>query len=291
MKLTIDPEFRDLIVPLKADELEKLEGLLIKNGCLDTLKTWNKTIVDGHNRYEICTRRNISFKIHEMAFNDRDAAMDWMDANQLGRRNLDKDEKKVIVGRWYNRTKKPRGGDYTSEEASGQNVQKLPKPPTTAETIGKEVGMDARTVRRAGEFVTAIGVLGMEDEVKKADNKRMDKKIIEASKSAIPELIEMKRIGEIDFKTCAAVAKLPHEEQRKAVLGGVYGVKNAAKSEAKKVEKPEARIKNHIPSDGKSCAVMAIIKLDRILDSDTEFEWAMNHIINYCKKRMNTNKQ
>ena len=289
MKLTIDPQFRDLIVPLKADELSNLEGLLIKHGCLDALKTWNKTIVDGHNRYEICTRRNISFKIHELQFDDRDAAMDWMDANQLARRNLNKDEIKVIVGRRYNRTKKPAsdGGKGVAKTTDGQNVPRL----TTAETIGKEVGMDARTVRRAGEFVTAIGVLGMEDEIKKADHKRIDKKVIDAAKNAIPDLIEMKRIGEIDFKTCAAVAKLPSDEQKKAVLGGVYGVKKAAKGEAQKAENPEGRIKNHIPSDGKSCAVMAIIKLDRILDCDTEFEWAMNHIINYCEKRMNTNKQ
>jgi hypothetical protein len=290
MKLTIDPEFRDLIIPLKQDELANLEVNLVNHGCLDRLKTWNKTIIDGHNRYEICTRRGIPFKIHEMEFEDREAAMDWMDANQLGRRNLTKGEIKTIIGRRYNRTKKPRGAPENNQNAanqSGQNVHIDSKPPTTAETIAKEVNMDARTVRRAGEYVTAIGVLGLEEEVKKNTFKATDKNIIQTSKTAIPELVEMLRVGEIDFKTCSAAAKLSPEEQKKAVLGGVYGVNAAARG---RLPAETKRIESHIPSDGKSCAVMAIVKLDRILDCDSEFEWAMNHIIAYCEKRMKNKK-
>ena len=37
---------------------------------------------------------------------DEDAAMDWMDANQLGRRNLKPDQRSLLRGRRYNRTKK-----------------------------------------------------------------------------------------------------------------------------------------------------------------------------------------
>ncbi len=58
----------------------------------------------------------------------------------------------VIVGRRYNRTKKPRGNEpgvnHKGVLVNGQNVLLQTKPLTTAETIGKEVGMDARTVRR-----------------------------------------------------------------------------------------------------------------------------------------------
>jgi len=32
------------------------EANILKNGCYDPIKIWNGTIVDGHNRYEICTK-------------------------------------------------------------------------------------------------------------------------------------------------------------------------------------------------------------------------------------------
>jgi predicted methyltransferase len=46
------------------------------------------TLVDGHNRYEICTRLDLPFEIEEMRFDDRNAAMLWIIDNQNGRRNL-----------------------------------------------------------------------------------------------------------------------------------------------------------------------------------------------------------
>jgi hypothetical protein len=44
-------------------------------------------------------------------------------------------------------------------------------------------------------------------------------------KSGIPELQDMQMTGEISAKAASVVAKLPEEEQRKAVSGGVAGVK------------------------------------------------------------------
>ena len=48
-------------------------------------------------------------KIITMEFDDRDAAMDWMDTNQLGRRNLSPVDLKLALGRRYNRSKKANG--------------------------------------------------------------------------------------------------------------------------------------------------------------------------------------
>ena len=52
--LEIDQEFKTLISPLRKDEYLKLEVNLTIDGCRDPIIAWNKTIVDGHNRYEIC---------------------------------------------------------------------------------------------------------------------------------------------------------------------------------------------------------------------------------------------
>ena len=49
---------------------------------------WNGTVVDGHNRYEICTAHGIRFDTVERDFADRSEAILWILRNQLARRNL-----------------------------------------------------------------------------------------------------------------------------------------------------------------------------------------------------------
>jgi hypothetical protein len=47
-----------------------------------------RILIDGHNRYEICTRLDIPFDVKEIDFDSRDEAKLWIVQNQLGRRNL-----------------------------------------------------------------------------------------------------------------------------------------------------------------------------------------------------------
>ena len=89
--LKIDPEFRDLIPPLSDDEYQRLKDSLIKNdyqSWREPIITWNGTIVDGHNRYNICIEHGIKYRSEEMEFESRDAAKLYIIDNQLKRRNL-----------------------------------------------------------------------------------------------------------------------------------------------------------------------------------------------------------
>jgi len=147
--MTINPKFRALIPPLAPEELAQLEANIIADGCRDPLVTWRDMLIDGHNRYEICTRRNIPFKTVSKSFQDEDEAMDWMDANQLGRRNLTADAFKLLLGRRYNRTKKQ---GVRTDLTSHQNDEKL----TTADTLGKQHGVSPSTVQRAGNFAKEV---------------------------------------------------------------------------------------------------------------------------------------
>ena len=45
-------------------------------------------LLDGHNRYEICTRLNLPFEVSQVSFLDRSHAEEWIIRNQFGRRNL-----------------------------------------------------------------------------------------------------------------------------------------------------------------------------------------------------------
>jgi N6-adenosine-specific RNA methylase IME4 len=88
-ELIVDSEFQALIPPLQPDERQLLEESVLREGCRDALVVWRGYLVDGHNRYEICTENNLSFDTVELqnCFNRNDVLL-WMIRNQLGRRNL-----------------------------------------------------------------------------------------------------------------------------------------------------------------------------------------------------------
>ena len=88
MKITIDKEFQALIPPLQPEERSQLESNIKDDGCRDPLVTWNGVLIDGHNRYEICTRLGIPFDTVAVEFESRDDAKIWIIENQFGRRNL-----------------------------------------------------------------------------------------------------------------------------------------------------------------------------------------------------------
>lgn len=155
MNIKVDAELKALIPPLSKQEREQLEQNIIENGCRDPLVVWNGLIVDGHNRYEICTRLGIDYKVVEIDLQDRNAVEDWMDANQLGRRNLTPDAFTLLVGRRYERAKKAvnDGGKGTAKTTVGQIDPRLP---STAAKLAKEHGVSERTVKRAAKFYQEV---------------------------------------------------------------------------------------------------------------------------------------
>ena len=100
-KLKIDREFQELIRPLFKNEYLQLEENLLADGCREPISVWNDVIVDGHNRYRICTQHEIPFAVEEMYFSCREEAIAWICANQLGRRNLTEESRKYLIGKQY----------------------------------------------------------------------------------------------------------------------------------------------------------------------------------------------
>lgn len=93
MKLKIDPEFRALIPALSPAERDDLRiQLTLAGGATDPLTVWCGILVDGHNRYELCTELGLPFTITELDLPNRDAVKAWMFQHQIGRRNLNADQ-------------------------------------------------------------------------------------------------------------------------------------------------------------------------------------------------------
>ena len=100
MDIFFDNEFRNLITPLQPDEREQLERSLKAEGNRDPMVVWkeNKLMLDGHNRYDICTNAGIALKpAMELSFPDRNSAMVWIIKNQFGRRNLSRYSRSVLA--------------------------------------------------------------------------------------------------------------------------------------------------------------------------------------------------
>jgi hypothetical protein len=86
--LKINQKFKDIIPPLDGEGLANLRESLASEGCRDAIIVWKDTIVDGHNRYGICTELGVPFRVSEKNFEDEDSAIEWIMRNQLSRRNL-----------------------------------------------------------------------------------------------------------------------------------------------------------------------------------------------------------
>ncbi len=149
MELKIDPRFNALLPDLADEELAALRASIQAEGCREPIAIWHGTIVDGHNRYAICRELGTPFKTREMDFVDNDAAMDWIDANQIARRNLTPDAFKLALGRRYNRTKKGVG------KPAGTILGQV-DPISTADRLATEHGVSAATVKRAGKFAQEV---------------------------------------------------------------------------------------------------------------------------------------
>lgn len=153
--MNIDPEFQAAMFPLSKEEREQLEANIIAEGCLDPLKVWRGLLVDGHNRYEICTRNGISFGTVELMLVDRVDVLDWIDKNQLGRRNLTPDQMRLIRGRRYNRDKKAEGAPAGNQNRAIQRDHFDPVE-RTAERHAREAGVSPATIKRDAAAVAAI---------------------------------------------------------------------------------------------------------------------------------------
>jgi site-specific DNA-methyltransferase (adenine-specific) len=156
--IKIDPEFKSLIPPLAPEELAQLEANIIADGCRDALVVWNGLLLDGHNRFEICNRNNKCFTAIPAPdyIKDREAAKDWIDKTQLGRRNITPDTFALLLGRRYNRMRKPEGAPVGNKNASNKQLGQNDPVVSTAAKLAKEHGVSEATVKRAGKFADEV---------------------------------------------------------------------------------------------------------------------------------------
>ena len=200
--LKIDPEFSAQILPLRFDELHQLELNMIRDGKLtDPIIVWNKTILDGHNRYNLLKKHGfIKFEVEEIQLANKYEALAWICKNQLGRRNLSPERKKFLLGKEYESTKLAVGGqpgNCNKVNRCDQNDH-IDSEKRTCERIAVEHGVGSATVRRAEKYSRGIdaaeeAVPGAQEEILTGHIKATDEQIValaSISKEERPAILE-----------------------------------------------------------------------------------------------------
>ena len=256
--MKIDKEFADLIPPLTPEEYKGLEQSILADGCRDALVVWGETLVDGHNRYKICTEHNIPFTTVSKDFDDRNAAMLWMMNNQLSRRNLNDFQRVEIVRKCESAVK------AQAEKRMSQGVNQYTKspvvnlPPTSTpmksrDTLGAMAGVSGKTYEHA---VTVIGkapeavvdavrkdelsinagyeVTKMQPEEQKEISERIEHG--EKAKNVVAEVRAKAGVSPKIFERAVAVIETAPEELKSEVRDGNLTI-NQAYNRMKQAEK------------------------------------------------------
>lgn len=217
-QLTIDPEFRDKIPPLSQDEFSKLEENILADGEVrEPLVLWHNTIIDGHHRWAIIQKHpEIPYKVTQMDFPDKWAAIVWMCRNQLGRRNVTDEQKTVLIGEAYRAQKMTKGGERgTARNENGQftaSAQNEHLPQRTADAIAKDFSVGRETVKRAEHFVDSL------DEAEKVSPGFRESVLSGAVKAPKSVIAEIRNVPEENRAEVVEAIKRGDTDAAKAII-------------------------------------------------------------------------
>jgi hypothetical protein len=236
LNITINEELRSFIDPLTPVEYAALERSLLADGCRDALVLWRDVLIDGHNRYDICTKHGIPFRtVANDKFDSLEDVMLWVIDNNLARRSVSDFQrgmlalrkKEIVAARAAQRAAQQppaQSGSDAPEQAAQEPADDPSDPPwSTREDVAKAARVSANTLSQ----------------------------IERIRKTAAPELVDAVRSGTISVSAAASVASLPPEAQVAAVAGGRKELQQAARQvrEQKAGAKPKKETVPDSPED------------------------------------------
>ena len=185
-----------LLPPLSVEQFSSLESDILGNGCYAPM-----IVIDGHNRFRICEKHDLPYKMLVFSFADLLEAKQWALDTQKGRRNLDKWElgkialklKPEIEAR-ARANMAAGGGDHKSESAkSGLMISPNPIfPVNTRKEAAQAVGIGEQTMGRITQLA-------------------------ETAPQALKDALDRKDVSiNQGWKILKAVQHLPPEEQESA---------------------------------------------------------------------------
>jgi transcriptional regulator with XRE-family HTH domain len=225
LNITINDELRSFVDPLSPIEQAALERSLLAEGCRDALVLWRDTLIDGHNRYELCQKHGIPFRtVHNNTFESIEDVMLWMIDNHLARRSVSDFQRGVLALKKKEIVSARVAERPADEAADADAAPDASSPPwNTREDVARAARVSSNTISQ----------------------------IERIQKAATPELREAVRTGTISINAAANVAQLPESAQLAAVAGGRKELQQAARQvrEQKSAARPRKEKEVVDPAD------------------------------------------
>ena len=151
-KIKIDEEFMSLLPTLDTETYERLEDNIRKYGCREAIVLWNDVIIDGHNKYEICTKHKIPYRTVRMEFDCREEALIWIITTQVSRRHLTPTQMSYYRGLHYRMVKQLAG----LPAGKSEKCQNDPFHGTTINHLAEHYRVSKNTIERDARLSESI---------------------------------------------------------------------------------------------------------------------------------------
>ena len=208
--MNIDKEFQSLIPPLTAEEYAGLEESILSEGCRDALVVWGDTLIDGHNRYEICTKHGIPFDTVEMDFPTRDDVKLWMMRNQLARRNLN-DMQRISIVRKCEDSVRAKAKERQGARTDITDIpEKFPGSADSRDELGMMAGVSGKTYEHAVTVLEKAPAPIVEATMRDALSINAAYQVTKMELEQQEEVAERIEHGEKPKEVVADVQKRPH---------------------------------------------------------------------------------
>jgi len=224
VNIVVLEELKAYIEPLTPDEHDALERSLLAEGCRDALVLWGDVLVDGHNRYGICTKHGLPFQtVQNPRFQSMEDVHLWMIDQHLGRRSVSDYQRGVLALRKREIVAERRARAM----AMADEKEKVDVDAGAADDAARTAVLEPRPLQSREDIARAARL--------SSSQVGMIEKI---HKQAAPEVVAAVKAGEISLNAAAVVASLPVEEQKAAAQAGRDELRQVARRVRESRRKP-----------------------------------------------------
>lgn len=208
MIVKMDKDVEALVWPVSEIEYEKLEQLLLRNGCETLIRTWCGALIGDFPHYSICLTHQLPFQTKEICLHTREDMIIYVCKDQLKRTDIPENMRKYLIGKRYcaekiltarNVAHNRQNSLYSPEErphADPDNTQFR-----TSTLLEKEYHLCGTTIQKYGTFANAV------DRIAAVDNSIREQLLSGQLWIAHNNLVRIAHMGERQIKLLITMIK------------------------------------------------------------------------------------
>ncbi len=203
------PEMEQLLPPLSGEQFSALESDILENGCYaPIIINEDMVVIDGHNRFRICEKHGLPYRMLVFSFADLLEAKQWALDTQKGRRNLDKWELGKIALKLKPEIEAKARFNMSAGGGDRKSSPKGYSPTDTRKEMAQAVGIGEQAMGRIAQ-------------------------LIENAPQSLKNALENKEVSiNRGWKILKAVQQFPPEEQESAAAEMLSAVREINQSDA-----------------------------------------------------------